>query len=311
MSRRLVAAVCSLALATACASDVVGLDPVPVVSAEPTSITVVASPDEDAAASSDGEDADPDESPPATPAPPDDETASPSPEPSEDPEAGPAPAAIAAFVERETDVGGKRAQHVVTDLDGDEIVEVVVARVDGDEVTVSVWWWTPADGFGSPAVGEAGRGRAVTEVRAIDLTRDDVRELLVRIGGGARDSLAAWSVAERELTPLTATGGCFDGTHVYGATGVTLQARAEGPPAIVATCDDSPLPVADWSSAVYELRDGAYRFVEDEPTPEPSPSPSPTPSPSPSPSRSASPSPTPSPSDSDDEDDDEDEDEDE
>ena len=180
----------------------------------------------------------------------------------EDGPSGPSSTAIATLVGEQLAAAGEAAQHVVADLDDDGSVEVVLASVQDDRVAVEVWWWRPGRGFGSPATVDAGRGRTVTELRATDLTEDGTTELLVGVGGGARDSLAVFTVASGgEVVPREAVGGCFAGSHVYGATSAFLQARPDGPPAIVATCDDSPLPVADWSTAVYEFREGAYRWV--------------------------------------------------
>jgi hypothetical protein len=177
--------------------------------------------------------------------------------------ARPTHAEVAAFVRVAVDQAGEGADHVVADVDGDDVPEVVVVAPSHERVRGAVWWWVRGSGYAMQAPVDAGPGTEVVRIGAGDLTLDGLGDLLVRVGGGARDSLALWSVdGPGEVSPLTAVGGCFDGSHVYGSTSAKLQSRPGGPAAILATCDDSPLEVADWSTAVYEFRDGAYRFVQ-------------------------------------------------
>ncbi len=72
-----------------------------------------------------------------------------------------------------------------------------------------------------------------------------------------------WAVGGREeVVELTAVGGCHDGSHTYGTVGATLEDRdADGAQEIYATCDDSPLPVSDWSTDRYVWSGGAYRHA--------------------------------------------------
>lgn len=172
---------------------------------------------------------------------------------------GPTSADAAAFVASSPSDDLRGREHVVVDLDGDTWNEVVTTGVRDGVAVVCVAWWTSA-GYELLAADEAGRGRDVTDLRASDINRDGTMELLVKVEGDGRASLSLWAVPGRgRLVPLAAQGGCHDGSHVYGVTGAWLEARSDGPPAIVATCDDSPLPVADWSEQRWLWEDGAYR----------------------------------------------------
>lgn len=172
---------------------------------------------------------------------------------------GPTSADAAAFVATAASDGLRSREHVVVDLDGDTWNEVVTTGVRDGIGVVRVAWWTAA-GYEVLATDEAGPGRDVTDLRAADVNRDGTMELLVKVAGDGRGSLALWAVPGRaRLVPLVAQGGCHDGSHVYGVTGARLEARGDAPPAIVATCDDSPLPVADWSEQRWLWQKGAYR----------------------------------------------------
>ena len=230
-------------------------DPVPVSIAEPVSF-------EDAGLS-------PRPMPSPTPeAPPE-----PSPEPSPEPDAatdvaeepsspvGPSSADAAAFLASDALAGLHGLEHVVVDLDGDTWKEVVATGVRDRSGVVRVAWWT-SEGYEVLAADEAGPGHDVTDLRAADINRDDRIELLVVVEGEGLQSLALWRVLGRgRVERLEAVGGCHDGRNVYGVTTARLQSGGDGPPTIVADCDESPLPVADWSEQRWEWRNGAYRHV--------------------------------------------------
>jgi hypothetical protein len=102
----------------------------------------------------------------------------------------------------------------------------------------------------------------VTDLRAADVNADDLTELLVAVEGDGLGSLSVWAVLRRGVVErLAADGGCHDGRHVYGVTRARLEDHGDGPPAIVADCDESPLPVADWGEQRWAWEDGAYRLV--------------------------------------------------
>ena len=175
---------------------------------------------------------------------------------------GPSNADAAAFVGSDVLADLRGLEHVVVDRDGDTWAEVVATGIRDRRGVVRVAWWT-ADGYEVLAEVMGGAGRDVTDLRAADVNDNGITELLVAVEGEGLASLSVWSVPRRGVVePLEAVGGCHDGSHVYGVTRVRLVDQGEAPPAIVADCDDSPLPVADWSEQRWVWEQGAYRFVE-------------------------------------------------
>lgn len=194
----------------------------------------------------------------------------PTPSPTPTSSIGPSSADAASFVRGPAldDLAG--VEHVVVDLDGDTWPEVVATGVRDGVGVLRVAWWT-VDGYAVLAEGEAGPGRSVTDLRAADLTGDGRTELLVAVEGEGLHSLALWSVLRRGvIRALAAEGGCHDGQHVYGVTSARLEDSGQGPPTIVADCDDSPLPVADWSEQRWVWDGDAYR-VDGAPEPDHTP----------------------------------------
>lgn len=183
------------------------------------------------------------------------------PTPQED-SVGPSSADAAAFVAGDAFADINGLEHVVVDLDGDSLPEVVAAGISERSGVVRVAWWT-ADGYEVLADGAAGPGRDVTDLRAADVNEDGITELLVAVEGEGRRSLSVWAVPRRaRMEPLESVGGCNDGSHVYGVTLARLEGQPEAPPVIVADCDESPLPVADWSEHRWAWEDGAYRHEQ-------------------------------------------------
>ncbi|MFP5309174.1 MAG: FG-GAP repeat domain-containing protein [Actinomycetes bacterium] len=201
--------------------------------------------------------------------------------------AGPSVAGLARFLAGFEPAGARGLDHVAVDLDGDGVDEAVVTWVAEGRVHVALVGWRASDGYAARSEDRGGRAGRVLSVRVGDLTGDGVPELVVEHGGDGRGGLSLWTVqGTTGLRRAEAVGGCADG-HVYGVVGASLRQRA-GEVEIVATCDDSPLPVADWSSDVYRHAGGAWRVVPS-PSPSPDPGPSPGPSPTPGPTSPSSP----------------------
>lgn len=183
---------------------------------------------------------------------------------------GPTSADAARFVAGDDPEGISGLQHVVVDLDGDGWSEVVATGMRDRVGVLRVAWWS-MDRYEVLATVEAGRGSRIADLRVADVNRDERIEVLVEVGGDGRQSLALWSVADRgRLEALEAVGGCNDGSHVYGVTRARLASQQDAPPVIVADCDESPLPVADWAEHRWAWQDGAYRWLEP-PRPDPGP----------------------------------------
>jgi hypothetical protein len=228
---------------------------------------------------------------PVTPAPTDRPTPLPSPTDAEtvtadvEPRAATSsPADIASFIAMHRINGAATLEHVAVDLDRDGEPEVLLAGLVGGVAILEVAWWG-ATGFEVLATGRGGAGQTITTMRVSDVNRDSFQEILIEVDSAGGASWSLWGVRGRgRLVPLSAIGGCHDGSHVYGVAGVRFVSTGSGrPSAIVATCDDSPLRVADWSEGRWEWTLGAYRVVRPAPTPMPTPTPTPAPTPTPTP----------------------------
>lgn len=168
--------------------------------------------------------------------------------------------------------GASDLEHIAVDLDGDGRQEVLFAYVrntggasGADGVShVDVAWWEGT----SYAIGfrdDGGPADRVDRLRVADVNADEVIEVVVHQSvGSSGGSLSLWqaeSPGRHRLRPLVAHGGCADGLHTYGVIGASLEDRdGDGRAEIYATCDDSPAPVAAWSTDVYVWTDGAYRL---------------------------------------------------
>lgn len=181
---------------------------------------------------------------------------------------GPTSADAAAFLQGDPGMGLTGLEHVLVDLDGDSWKEVVATGMHDRRGVVLVAWWTAA-GYEVLARDEAGPGSGIADLRAADVNHDGTTEVMVGVEGDGLRSIALWAVPGRgRLVPLEAVGGCHDGTHVYGVTRAWLESRGDGPHAIVADCDESPLPVADWAEQRWLWEDGAYRHAAPPPPPD-------------------------------------------
>lgn len=192
------------------------------------------------------------------------------------------PSDAAAFLASARPAGVERLLGIAVDLDGDEQREVVLHGVrDGvGWLGVAVWDGTAYDVVTEV---EAGPARRTDDLRVADVNLDGDLELVLATSGEGAASLALWAARRPDrLVPLEAVGGCADGSNVFGVIGAELVGDEGGLLDVVASCDDSPLPVADWSQDRWTWVDGAYRHVEDA-APEPGddvveePRPSPTP----------------------------------
>jgi hypothetical protein len=264
---------CSLSLAVQVLLVALGLSACAVdpVSALPTAVAVAVTEEPTAAAVT----------APPTPAPTGGPTTSPSPTDAEtvmadvEPRAAtPSPADIASFIAMHRINGAATIEHVAVDLDRDGEPEVLLTGLVGGVATLEVAWWGTA-GFEVLATGRGGVGQTITTMRVSDVNRDSFQEILIEVESAGGASWSLWGVRGRgRLVPLSAIGGCHDGSHVYGVAGVRFVSTGSGrPSAIVASCDDSPLRVADWSEDRWEWTLGAYRVVRPAPTPMPTPRP--------------------------------------
>lgn len=208
----------------------------------------------------------PTDAPSPTPTP----TPTPSPTPTTEPsptEEGPRPPTStdrARFVSEfePADAGG--LEHVATDLDGDGVEEIVFTYVRADQVShLEVAWWN-GTAYEIGFAADGGAGSRIDRVRTSDVNADGHTEIVIFQSGDASNaSLSIWRVTgPGQVTGLAAMGGCHDGSITYGVIGASLEDQdADGADEIYATCDDSPLPVSEWSTDRYQWEAGAYRHV--------------------------------------------------
>jgi hypothetical protein len=148
------------------------------------------------------------------------------------------------------------------DLDGDAGPELVLRGVRDGRGWVGVATWdggtyaVVTQDVGAPA-------RRTDDLRVADVNGDGAPEVVLMTAGDGSASLSLWSLPTTDrLVRVRSSGGCNGGGHVFGVIGAELVA---GPRAgvldVVATCDDSPLPVADWGSARFRWDGDAYRAV--------------------------------------------------
>lgn len=155
-------------------------------------------------------------------------------------------------------------EHVSTDLDGDGTDEIVFTYVRAEQVShLEVAWWD-GTAYEIAFSADGGAGTTIDRLRTSDVNADGrIEVVLFQSGDASRSSLTIWQVTEPgEVVGLTAMGGCHDGSNTYGVVGASLEDRdADGADEIYATCDDSPLPVNEWSTDRYQWEAGAYRHV--------------------------------------------------
>lgn len=246
MTKRLLLALVATALLAGCGGDgrtVVAVTARPIDGSEPSP--------------------EPSETPTETPSP--SESPSEDPSPTEEPSRPPTDTDRARFVSTYEPEGAEDIEHVSTDLDGDGENEVVVAyvRSAGGVSHVDIAWWDGTD-YVVEFRADGGAARRIDRVRIADVNRDGQVEIVTfQSGEGSSASATLWQVQGRAaVVGLPAAGGCHDGSITYGAVGVSFEDRdADGVDELYATCDDSPLPLADWTTDRYVWDAGAYRHV--------------------------------------------------
>lgn len=194
-------------------------------------------------------------------------TDSPSPTPSVSPTVSPSPTETgpreatntdrARFVEAYQPEGASNLQHVAKDLDGDGTAELLFAYVKGGQVAhVDVAWWN-GTAYEVGFAGDGGTARRIDRLRTDDVNGDGATEIVTsQSGPDTQASLSIWQVAgPGQVNPLSAAGGCHDGSHTYGVAGASLDDRdADGAAEVYATC-------ADGTTDRYRWEAGAYRHA--------------------------------------------------
>lgn len=186
------------------------------------------------------------------------------PSPTEEASRPPTATDRARFVAGFDPVDASDVEHVATDLDGDGDDELVFTYVRAGRVShLEVAWWD-GSAYAIEFTADGGPGSSVDGVRTSDINTDGRVEIVVFQSGDAnQSSLSLWQVVgPGRVEGLAAVGGCHDGSITYGAAGAELDDRdADGADEIYATCDDSPLPVREWSTDRYQWEAGAYHHA--------------------------------------------------
>ncbi len=186
------------------------------------------------------------------------------PSPTEEASRPPTATDRARFVQDFDPVDASDVEHVATDLDGDGVDELVFTYVRGGRVShLEVAWWD-GSAYLVMFTADGGPASSVDRVRTSDVNADGHVEIVVFQSADAdQSSLSLWQVVgPGQVEGLAAVGGCHDGSITYGAAGAELDDRdADGADEIYATCDDSPLPVREWSTDRYQWEAGAYHHA--------------------------------------------------
>lgn len=204
---------------------------------------------------------------------------SPTPSPSRSPSPDPSPEQTdreptatdrARFVATYRPETARDLEHVAIDVDGDGVSELVFAYVSSTDghAHVDVAWWL-GNRYEVRFRGDGGPAERVERLRIVDVNGDGMIEVTVTHGSGSSgQSISLWRArppGSFTLEPLVGREGCAAGRNTYGVVGARMEDQdGDGREEIYATCDDSPLPVAVWSTDVYVWRDGAYRFERTE-----------------------------------------------
>lgn len=170
----------------------------------------------------------------------------------------PTDADAAAFVASYEPPGGRDVESVAVDLDEDGRPEVVVASVAGDVIRLDVAVW----GIGAYEVAHTDQGGPADDLTAFevrDITGDGAREILTAQVGPDRESIALWGWRDGALVRHVASGGCWDGSHVYGHTGAEVVARE-----VHASCTPVPdqVPPGTWHVYVWDGQAWAHDRTE-------------------------------------------------
>lgn len=181
---------------------------------------------------------------------------------SQPPSREPTDAARARFVAAYRPEGAIDLESAAGDLDGDGTAELVFLYAVNGRVHVDVAAWR-GGAYEIVTTQQGAEAEHVDDLRVGDLNGDGRVEVAALQSTASRSSLSLWRVDEGlTLGALEAEGGCWDGSSTYGILGVSLEDHdGDGRSEIVATCDDSPLPVGEWRTERYAWRDGAYRPV--------------------------------------------------
>jgi hypothetical protein len=147
---------------------------------------------------------------------------------------------------------------VLADLDGDNVPERVRAAIVRNAVEVRVERY---EGGGLWRDIDNATGAVADDLVGLwvqDLNSDGRAEIHTKQWVGTNgESVSLWSFGNDTLQSMTASGGCWDGSHTFGVVGALVH-----PGEVKAICEEEPLPPSLWSTAVYRWDDGRWTFQE-------------------------------------------------
>lgn len=171
----------------------------------------------------------------------------------------PTDADAAAFTAAFEPPGAGAVESVTVDATGDGRNEVVVTSITQDVVRVDVATWS-GSAYEVTFSDQGGQADEIERFAVRDVNGDDVREIVtVQAFGDDGQSLSLWGWDGEAFARQEGRGGCWDGSHTYGIVGAEVD---DGQ--VRASCDDSPLPQAAWSTDVYTWEDGAWTHTDTE-----------------------------------------------
>lgn len=149
------------------------------------------------------------------------------------------------------------------DLNRDGRNERVRAAIVADQVEIAVDRVVDGVWREGPTHTGAAADRLV-DLRAADLTGDGSLEVYTwQWVANEGQSVTLWSYGDRDLQRMLASGGCWDGQNTFGLVGALVEQEdmfADRPLEIAAVCEERPLPVQQWSTALYRWQDGRWTF---------------------------------------------------
>lgn len=179
-------------------------------------------------------------------------------EPSEAGETTPTTGDVTTFLDSYEAEHGDDATTRIADLDGDEVDEILAARVSDDSVQIDVAAWDGTQ-YSVTFSDTGGAAQRLDDIVVRDVNGVEGLELITFQSAGEQgSSISVWGRgADGRYRRQDAVGGCWDGSNTFGIVGATV---ADG--RLEATCDGSPLPPEAWPSDVYQWRSNAWAYVE-------------------------------------------------
>lgn len=197
-----------------------------------------------------------DETPSPTPTPTPTLTPTPTPTPAETPEdREPTDSDAASFAANYRPPDATDVESITADVTGDGRNEVVFVSLADGNTRVDVARWTGRF-YEAVFADRGGEAEQIERFTVHDYTATGTREIVtVQSAAGGHESLSIWGWDGEIFTRQRAVGGCWAGSHNYGAIGAQITAGE-----IRATCEGAPLPRTAWQTDVYVWDGQAWTY---------------------------------------------------